>query len=212
MDNFLASFSGKSTREKVVITALGSFFFLIILAISYFLTTPPQNNKQSFSGEAVQPSSISLQPTKNTSFTGKSLPYKNSYYSISYPDSYSYAEGQISGGGTSLTLKPQSQDSLNPVVEIQTYDASVASQSAIENVFSALGYQRSQTTVLNIPAVVYKGLISNGGASLRETAVIFTYQNKVYKLQLTYVSKNENSDAQQLFQRIVAGFKPSSGY
>ena len=212
MDNLLVSFSEKGTREKVVITVLGSIIFLIILAILYFLTTPSQNNKQSFPGEAVQPSSMPLQPIEKTSFTGKPLTYKNSYYSISYPDSYSHEEGQIPGGGTSLILKPQTQDSLNTVIEIQTYDALVASQSAVENVFSALGYQRNQTTVFNIPAVVYKGLISNGEASLRETAVIFTYQNRVYKLQLTYVSNNENSDAEQVLQRIVAGFKLSPSY
>lgn len=212
MDNLIASFSGKSTTQKVVITVLGSIIFLVILTASYFLTTPSQNNKQSLPGEAVQPSSMPLGPTKITSFTGKPLPYKNSYYSITYPDSYSYEEGKISGGGTSLALKPQSQNSLNTAIEIQTYDAGIASQSAIENVFSSLGYQRNQTTVFNIPAVVYKGLISNGETSLREEAIIFTYQNRVYKLQLAYTSKNENSDAQQLFQGIVAGFKPSPGY
>ncbi|GEM_PF-4812825 len=212
MDNLLVSFSGKSTREKVMITVLGSIIFLIILAILYFLTTPSQSNKQSLPGEAVQPSSMPPQPIENTSFTGKPLPYKNSYYSISYPDSYSYKEGQISGGGTSLILKPQSQGSSSTVIEIQTYDASVASQSAVENVFSALNYQKSQIAVSNISATEFKGSISNGLVALWGTAVIFTYQNRVYKLQLSYLGKTENNDIEQVFQRIVAGFKLSSGY
>ncbi len=213
MDRFLSSFSGRSSSQKILIVVFGSAILLLFLTLSYFLTTPSQNNGQNLTGNAVSPSSIPLQTAKKTTFAGKPVPYANSYYSINYPDSFSYEEGQTSGGGTSLVLRPQSQDSSNAVIEIQTYDtSSVASQSAVENVFAAFGYQKSQITIFNTPGVEYKGLISNGGVSLRETAVIFTYQNRIYKLQLTYSGRTENIDAEQVFQKIVAGFKPSSGY
>ena len=213
MDRFLSSFSDKSSAQKTLIVIGGSIVLLLFLAVSYFLTTPTQNNGQSLPGQNVAPSSVPLQTAKRTSFGGKSVSYASSYYSITYPDSFSYEEGQIPGGGTSLLLRTQSQDSSNTVIEIQTYDtSSVASQSAIENVFLAFNYKQSPITVFNTPGVEYKGLVSNGGVSLRESVVIFTYQNRIYKLQLTYSGMAENSDAEQVFQKIVASFKPPSGY
>jgi hypothetical protein len=93
------------------------------------------------------------------------------------------------------------------LINIQTYDPSVSSQSAIENFFSALKYQRSQIIISNVPGVEYKGALPIGGTSLRDDAVIFTYQNWVYKLQLTYSGSTENNNAEQVFQGVVASFK-----
>jgi hypothetical protein len=159
---------------------------------------------------------VPVQATNKTSptITKSVASYANAYYSISYPSTFSYQEGQISGGGTSLTLKSQNPDSSNTMIIIQTYNPSVSSQSAIENFFSALKYQRSQITISNVPAVKYKGVfpIQIAKLSLRETAVIFTYQNQVYKLQFKYSGSTENNNVEQIFQGVVASFKLASGY
>jgi len=152
-----------------------------------------------------------IQETLPTGTTENVASYSNSWYSINYPNTFSYQESPLSGGGVSLTLKPQNLDSSNTMIIIQTYDPAVSSQSAIENFFSGLKYQRSQIIISNVPGVEYKGSLSVGGTSLRDDAVIFTYQNWVYKLQLTYSGNTENNSDEQVFQGVVKSFKLAPG-
>ena len=186
---------------------------LLLIIVSYFLSSPSQTNNQ-LPAQGVQPSIVPVQTNQKTlptGITGNVASYSNSWYSINYPVTFSYQESPLSGGGISLTLKPQNPDSSNTMIIIQTYDPAVSSQSAIENFFSALNYQRSQVTIANVPAVEYKGALPIGKVPLRDDAVIFTYQNWVYKLQLTYSGNTENSSAEQVFQGVVKSFKLASG-
>lgn len=211
MDRVLDSFSNKSTPQKTIIVILATFLFLGILAALYFITTPAattnQIQNQNSRVPQVTPSAGNPQLPSN-----KWQSYSAPYFIINYPQTYSYQVGVIPGGGTSLILKPQTQDSTNEVIEIQTYSPSVASQSAIENSLTALGYQRSDITVNSIPATEFTGSISGGGSTLREIAVVFTYQNRVYKFQLSYSSQQKNSGIEQIFNTIVSSFKPPTGY
>jgi hypothetical protein len=186
---------------------------LLLIMISYLLTSPSQTNNQ-LPAQGVQPSIVPVktsQKTFPTGITGNVASYSNSWYSINYPNTFSYQESPLSGGGISLTLKSQNPDFSNTMIIIQTYDPAVSPQSTIENFFSGLKYQRSQITISNVPAVEYKGALPIGGTSLRDDAVMFTYQNWVYKLQLTYSGNTENSSAEQVFQEVVKSFKFAPG-
>lgn len=210
MDRVLDSFSNKSTPQKTIIVILVTFLFLGVLAVLYFITTPAVTNQtqnQNSQSPQVTPSSQNPQLPSN-----KWQSYSAPYFIINYPQDFSYQAGVISGGGTSLILKPQTQNSTNEVIEIQTYSPSVASQSAVENGLTALGYQRSDITVSSIPATEFTGSISGGGSTLREIAVVFTYQNRVYKFQLSYSSQQKNSGIEQIFNTVVSSFKPQTGY
>ena len=187
----------------------GCVILLVLIIVSYFLTSPSQTNSQ-LPTQTVQPSIVPVQTIQKTSPTGTAgnvASYTNSWYTINYPTTFSYQENPLLGGGISLTLTSLNPDSSNTLIAIQTYDPSVSSQSAIEKFFSSLNYQRSQITISNLPGVEYKGSLSIGGTLLRDDAVIFTYQNWVYKLQLTYSGNTENYNVEKVFQGIVTSFK-----
>jgi hypothetical protein len=216
MNKFLNFYSDRTLVQKNLIIIGISMILILFFAASYFLTTPSQKNTLPTSAtlptSSTLPSSAPFQTTKAIPSTNKLILYTNSYFSISYPDSLSYTEGQISGGGTSLVLRPKILDSSNAVIDIQTYPITIASQSAImENVFTALNYQKNQITIANLPGVIFKGIFPTGKTPLRETAVIFTYQNRIYKLQLTYSGNVDNNDIEGVFKMIIAGFKPLPG-
>jgi hypothetical protein len=209
VNEFLSSFSNRSSGQKILIVVGGCVIVLLLIIASYFLSSPSQNKSQ-LPAQTVQPSVVPVQTIQKIlpmGITGNVASYTNSWYSINYPNAFSYQENPLSGGGISLTLKHINPDPSNMVIIIQTYDPSVSSQSAIENFFSALNYQKSQITISNVPGVEYKGSLSVGGTSLRDDAVIFTYYNWVYKLQLTYAGSTENNAAEQVFQGVVKSFK-----
>jgi hypothetical protein len=176
------------------------------------VTTPPNSNTNQAQNTQVPQITplpvVGLNPSPNT---GTQI-YSNSEYQIYIPSTFYYQTQSLSGGGESLILKPKTPDGNATYIEIQVYSPFSASQSAVENVFLALGYSKNQIFVGNLPATEFKGSIAQDSNYIKEMAVIFTNLNRVYKIQLTYVSKQENKQIEQIFNNIVSGLVPSTGY
>lgn len=216
MDKFSSIFENKTENQKVVIGIGFSALVLFLLLVSYLITTPGQNKPQVQNNQIPEVTAIPVQNSNTTQLpiTSKTQTesYVNSDFQIKYPSTFSYQEEFLSGGGESLILKPKTSDGNATYIEIQVYNPSSASQSAVEDVFSALGYAKSQISVGNLPATEFKGSIAQGSSYMREMAVIFTNQSRVYKIQLAYFSKQENKEIEQIFNNIVSGLIPSTGY
>jgi hypothetical protein len=216
MDKFSSFFESKTEKQKVLIGIGFSVLVLFLLLVSYLITTPVQTKSQVQNSQVPEVSAIPKQNSNTPQFpiTSKTQTesYSNYDFQIKYPSTFSYQEQSLSGGGESLILKPNTPDGNATYIEIQVYSLSSASQSAVENVFSALGYSKSQIFVANLPATEFKGSIAQDSSYVREIAVIFTNKNRVYKIQLAYVSKQDNQEIEQIFNNLVSGFIPSTGY
>jgi hypothetical protein len=215
MDRFSSIFENKTKKQKILIGIGFSALAFFLLLVSYLITTPGQNKSQVQNGQIPEVTAISVQNSNMSQLPNTAkIPtenYKNSDFQIKYPSTFSYQQEVLSGGGESLVLNPKTPDGNGTYIEIQVYSPSSASQSAIEDVFSALGYSKSQILVAKLPATEFKGSIVQDSNSMREMAVIFTNQSKVYKIQLAYFSKQENKEIEQIFNNIVSGLIPS-GY
>ncbi len=212
MDKILGSFEEKSPGQKILITLGISLLLIVFLAASYIFTTPKQNNTEQPSTSEAQIPQTSSFPVNNPA-SQKNKTYTSPYFSVSYPSSYSYQEGQVEGDSQSfsLLLKPAVTNQEKPVIEFQIYGPGLASQSAIESVFTALNYKKSNATVSGITAVMYKGSVPSGNLTLSEEAVVFTYLNRVYKVQLTYTGK-EDTGLENIFSSVVSAIKLPSGF
>ena len=191
-------------KKLAAIMIVVSVLFIIFVVVSSL--NLPSGNEQTSEAEPAPTSTTdsgTSQPSNANTKKGKTLSYKNSLYSLEYPDSLGLTVEQISEPGDSIVLK---SDVKNERIGIQIYDAGTSSVGRLSQVFDAFGYASGSAVVSSVPAVEYKGILSGANVPLRENAVIFEHNGKTYKIQLSYISAVFDPAIENRFSQIVGSF------
>lgn len=131
--------------------------------------------------------------------------YKNSLYSFIYPQGFNASPTIVEGnaGGVVVTSADKKVK-----IEVQIYNTQNTSIDKIDQTFKALGYKSSDKIISGeYDAREYEGELNMGEAHLHESAVVVEYENKIYKLQMTYNSPSVNLQGESAFDLIISTFK-----
>lgn len=216
MDRFLDSFYQKNPAQRTVIVVLGTVIFLIVLAFFYVVTTPSTTSK---SGNSQQPNQVQGSPVPAVSTMpsqqfpketpGSVYEYTGNYFQISFPVGSFTVSGNKDNGQDHIVLEHNAtpSGSFSYAIDIQVQPSSELPLSQITNIFDSYKFAKSNITVSGVGATKYKGAITGTNSVSHDTVVVFSNQSLTYKLQLTYKTQEENQEAENAFNRILASFR-----
>ncbi|HVT00982.1 MAG TPA: hypothetical protein VHE53_01970 [Patescibacteria group bacterium] len=218
MEDFVNKFGWQ--KIAIVMGILG--IFMLVFVVLSFLGMNKKASNQNQSGSSNQLSN-SNQADKNptaptttgapdTFRSNPNLPggqqvlsekFTNGAMQISYPNGFTPTESAINGGGEAVSFT----NGANQTIEIDTYDTATTPLTQLVNALRALGYKEER--VDNGDGITYKfaGSVGGGPNMIREKAILFSQNNKTYRILLTYRSATTDSDLEDAFDSMVGSLQ-----
>jgi photosystem II reaction center protein PsbP len=197
----------KLSARQYLLIAAGLVIVLIIIGISFFSTSGNNTNKERTS---TQISNV----TKTTTQNYPTLPVKDTYtytgntYRVTFPKSWNVDTDTLySTQGKMLYLQPNTSDtteSANVAIEINSTDTT--SLSNMSQGLSFLGLKRTDTTIGGISAEKFSGMVTLSQKMLHNTIYLFSKNNQIYLIKLSYVGSNYDAQLEEEFTQFVNSF------
>ncbi|HSX09805.1 MAG TPA: PsbP-related protein [Candidatus Saccharimonadales bacterium] len=187
----------KGTPDKKIIIIICAVI-VVLLGVIFFL-------KSSQSTQQPQKDASS-----DTTSTKTATTYHTNSYSLSYPHTWTKSEKQLTDDqGTVMTLLPQKENSGQfSTITIEVLNSELTTIESVSNLFEALNYAKTTTTVAGISAEKYTAVLPTQDGSLHSIAYVFQQNEKIYSLKLEYINSNTNVQLEGKFYQLVSSFLP----
>ena len=148
--------------------------------------------------------------SSNTTSAKTKTTFHNASYTLSYPTSWTTNEKQLDNDqGDIVTFLPRVENSEQyETISIEVLNAQITSIESVQNLFKALNYTKTTTTVDGITADKYSAVLPTQDGSLHSIVYVFQQNEKIYSLKLEYISSNTNVQLEGKFYQLVSSFLP----
>ncbi|HVZ67589.1 MAG TPA: hypothetical protein VG917_05020 [Patescibacteria group bacterium] len=206
MDNLIENLGWQ--KIGIVMGILGAvmlvFVFFTLLGLGKTSTSQNQAPKTSPTPAGDSRETFKANPNLPGGKKVLSEKFTNDSMQINYPSGFTPSESAINSGGDAVIL---TNDASRETIEIDIYNSSSMPVTQIVNALRALGYKETRTD--NGQGITYKfaGSVGVGPNAIREKAIVFSQNNKTYRILLTYRSATTDSDIEQAFDDMTSSLQ-----
>ena len=188
---------------------------IVILFIPVFFSTSQQDKLSKVQEVPVQqhtvtniPSSTSSEPTLPAVAT---TIYSEGTYQLAVPQTWTQdtdtaTASDVRGSMTSFVPRASNADE-NAHVAIEINSTQDTSLASISGGLAFLGFHKSTTTVSGIAAQKFTGAVTFSQKTLHNTIYLFSYNNQIYLIKLSYQGSVYDLPLEKEFTQVVTSLK-----